>query len=286
MSGNLEKTAAPWKAVAYMWNTYFTQPSRVSKDEASQYKKWLSKYSDSGASKNVLLLGVTPEIRECLAGLKCNVTCIDINKEMISAMDSVLKAKNPTERILNENWLDNSLPGNSFNIVVGDAVLPNVAWADREKLLMQIKRILKPGGLFITRVFCVPRKKPFRNMDELLDRFSARKPDYQSALEFVLELQILAYDPKDHLGTFSKPREMLDKIRGVGGFGFESESLNKILEMVWSFWCVKFVNKAYTYAYRDEEEEAYKKYFGIVETYEAGDNSYSDITPMYILRLK
>ncbi len=284
MSGNLEKTAAPWKAIADMWNTYFTQPSRVSKDEASKYGIWLSKYSD--ASKNVLLLGVTPEIRESLAGLNCNVTCIDINKEMISAMDSILKVKNPDERILNENWLDNSLSDNSFDIVVGDAVLPNVAWVDREKLLMQIKRVLKPDGLFITRAFYVPRKKPFRNMDEILAKFSARKPDYQSALEFVLELQILAYDPKDHLGTFSKPREMLAKIRGVGGFGFESESLNQILEMVWSFWCVKFVNKAYTYAYRDEEEEAYQKYFDTVETYVAGDNSYSDITPMYILRLK
>ena len=286
MSKDLEKTAAPWKAVADMWNTYFTQPSRVSKDEASQYKKWLSKYSDADTSKNVLLLGVTPEIRESLAGLNCNVTCIDINKEMISAMDSVLKAKNPKEIILNENWLVNSLSDKSFDIVVGDAVLPNVAWADRDKLLMQIKRVLKPNGLFMTRAFCVPRKKPFRNMDEILAKFSDRKPDYQSALEFVLELQILAYNPKDHLGTFSKPREMLAKIRGVDGFSFESESRNKILEMVWSFWCVKFVNKAYTYAYRDEEEEEYKKYFDTVETYEARDNSYSDITPMYILRLK
>lgn len=284
MTRNLQKTAAPWKAIADMWNTYFTQPSRISKDESNKYKKWLSKYADS--SKKILLLGVTPEIRESLAELKCNVTCIDINKEMISAMDSVLKVKNPHEEILNENWLDNSLPDNSFDIVIGDAVLPNVAWEEREKLLLEVKRVLKPNGLFITRVFCVPRKKPFKNVDELLKKFSTKEPNYQSALELVLELQILAYDSKDHLGTFSKPKEMLEKIRGKGGFDFESDNLNKILEMVWNFWCVKFVGKAYTYAYRDEEEKEYEKYFEIVETYEATDNSYSDITPMYILRLK
>ena len=284
MAENLEKTAAPWKAIAEMWNTYFTQPSRVSKDESNKYKEWLSKYADP--SKNILLLGVTPEIRESLAGLNCNVTCIDINKEMISAMDSVLKVKNPLEEILNENWLDNSLPDNSFDIVIGDAVLPNVAWEEREKLLMEVKRVLKPDGLFITRAFCVPGEKPFRNIDELLKKFSTKEPDYQSALELVLELQILAYDPKDHLGTFSKPKEMLEKIRGEKGFDFDSDNLNKILEMVWNFWCVKFVKKAYTYAYRDEEEKEYEKYFEIAEIYEATDNSYSDITPMYILRIK
>ena len=284
MSENLKKTAAPWKAIADMWNTYFTQPSRVSQDESNKYKEWLLKYVDP--SKKILLLGVTPEIRESLAELKYNVTCIDINKEMISAMDSVLKVKNPHEEILNENWLDNSLPDNSFDIVIGDAVLPNVAWEEREKLLLEVKRALKPKGLFITRAFCIPREKPFKNVDELLKKFSTKEPNYQSALELVLELQILAYDPKDHLGTFSKPKDMLEKIRGKNGFNFESDNLNKILEMVWNFWCVKFVKKVYTYAYRDEEEKEYEKDFEIVETYEARDNSYSDITSMYILKLQ
>lgn len=284
MAENLEKTAAPWKAIADMWNTYFTKPSRVSKDESNKYKEWLLKYADP--STKVLLLGVTPEIRKSLAELKCNVICIDINREMISAMDSVLRVKNPYEKILNENWLDNSLLNNSFDIVIGDAVLPNVAWEDREKLLFEVKRVLKPNGLFITRAFCVSREKPFKNINELLKKFSKKEPNYQSALELVLELQILAYDSKDHLGTFSKPKEMLENIRGKDGFEFESENLNKILEMVWNFWCVKFVKKAYTYAYRDEEEKEYEKYFEIVETYEATDNYYSDITPMYVLRLK
>jgi len=173
-----------------------------------------------------------------------------------------------------------------FDIVIGDAVLPNVAWEDRDKLLSEVKRVLKPKGLFITRAFYVPREKPFNNVNGLLKKFTNKEPTYQSALEFVLELQILAYDSKDHLGTFSKPKEMLEKIRGKDGFNFESDNLNKILEMVWSFWCVKYVKKVYTYAYRDEEEKEYEKYFEILETYEAKDNSYSDITPMYILRLK
>ena len=97
MAGNLEGTAAPWKAIADMWNTYFTQPSRVSKGERDRYEEWLSEYARP--HKTVLLLGVTPEIRETLARLDCKVTCIDINKEMIAAMDSVMRIRNPRERI-------------------------------------------------------------------------------------------------------------------------------------------------------------------------------------------
>jgi SAM-dependent methyltransferase len=284
MAKNLEKTAEPWKAIADMWNTYFTQPSRVSKDETNKYKLWLSKYADS--SKKILILGVTPEIREVLAELKYDVTCIDINKEMISAMNSVLKIKNPNEKIINENWLDNSLLNNSFDIVIGDAVLPNVTWEEREKLLLEAKRVLKPHGIFLNRAFCVPREKPFKNIHELLDNFSSKNPNYQSALEFVLELQILTYNNKDHLGTFSKPKEMLEKIRGKNGFEFKSDNLNKILDMVWNFWCVNFVKKVYTYTYQDEEEKQYEKYFKIIETYKATDTSYSDITPIYVLKSK
>lgn len=284
MSDSLEKTAAPWKTIANMWSTWFTPPSRVSKDEARKYKEWLIKYKDS--KRTALILGVTPEIREPLAKLTYTVTCIDINKEMIQAMNSLLKVRNPKETIVNENWLTNSLPDNSFDIVLGDAVLPNVSWEDRETLLLQIKRVMKQKGLYITRAFCVPRKKPFKNINQLLDYFSNKQPNYTSALGFVFELQILTYTPNDHLGTFTKPKEILEKLRDKDDFRFENKNLNKLLNMVWDFWCTKFINKVFTYTYRDEEEEQYQKYFEIVETYESNDHPYSKVTPMYILKLR
>lgn len=281
---DIKTTSAPWKYIANLWNTYFSQPSRVSKGESKKYREWLK-----GLKKRkmkVLVLGVTPEIRESLAELECDVTCIDINPEMIQAMDSVLKVRNPNEVILNENWLDNSLEDKSFDIVVGDAVLSNVNWNDRNELLLEVKRILKPKGIFITRIFTIPKEKPYKTIEEILDKFSTKEPNYRSAIELVFELQILCYDPEDHKGTFSEPKKVLEKIRDKDGFNFENESLNKILDMVWDFWCGKYLNKIYYYPIRDEEEKRLKKFFEIVKVFETDDQPYGKITPIYFLRSK
>lgn len=283
MPENIETTSVAWKQVADMWNTHFTSPSRISPREVEKYREWLRELKGDRPMR-ALVLGVTPEIRDALNGFGYETTSIDINLEMILAMNSLLKVKNPDEVLIRANWLDSSLKDGYFDVVVGDAVLPNIPWKERGRLLSEVKRLLKPGGFFITRAFCVPRKKPFANMEELLGHFSEKEPSYKSSLELVLELQILAYDPKDHLGTFTKPKEMLEKIRGENGFDSGSGNLDKILEMVWDFWCKKFVNKVFIYAYRDEEEGEYREFFEIMETFEADDNPYSEITPMYSLK--
>ena len=282
MKEDIKTTSAPWKQIANMWNTYFTPPSRISKDEDEKYKEWLKEIK--GERMKALVLGVTPEIREALIELGYETICIDINKEMILAMDSVLRMKNPNEVVINEDWLKNSLKDNDFDVVAGDCVLSNVEWQERDKLLLEIKRVLKPSGIFITRFFSIPREKPFRTINEVLEHFSKKEPNYRSALELVFELQIFCYNPEDHKGTFSEPKKVLEKLRVGDKFNFESKNLNKILDIVWNFWCEKYINKIYYYPYRDEEEERIEKFFEILKIYEAKDNDYSKITPMYFLK--
>ncbi len=282
MEEDIKTTSAPWKQIANMWNTYFTSPSRISQDENKKYKEWLREIK-KGKIK-ALVLGVTPEIREALIALDYEITCIDINKEMILAMDSVLKVKSPNEVVINENWLENSLMDNTFDVVIGDCVLSNVKWEERDKLLLEIKRVLKPNGIFITRFFSIPREKPFKTINKLLEHFSKKEFNYKSALELVFELQIFCYNSEDHKGTFSEPKKVLEKFRVKNNFNFESKNLNKILDIVWNFWCEKYLNKIYYYPYRDEEEQRIKKFFEILKIYEAKDHNYSKITPMYFLK--
>ena len=288
MAENLENTSIVWKQIADMWSTYFTPPSRISPDEVKQYANWLRQLKHSNKPMKALVLGATPEIRDALNDLGYETTIIDINMEMILAMNSLMKTKNPNEIIVRANWLDNPLQSGYFDVVLGDAVLPNIPWSKREALLSEVRRLLAPDGVFITRAFCMPNPKPFASLKELLIHFASKPPTNQSALEFIVEVQSLYYDPKDHLGTFSKPKEVVESLIGKSGYnlGFESESLSKIMDIVLNFWSKKFIDKVFVYAYRDEEETEYRKFFEITETYEARDNGYSRITPMYVLRMK
>jgi len=285
MKENLATTSLPWQQVAYMWKNYFTVPSRISSKEVGKYREWLEKINRNKKPLNGLVLGATPELRDALVDFGYILSSIDINLDMFLAMDELLKNKSPNEVLIKANWLDNPLAGNYFDVIVGDAVLPNIPWNERLYLLSEVKRLLKPNGIFLTRAFCIPDKKSFSNVEEILEHFSKKEqPIMQSALEMVLEFQILTYDPKDHLGSFAKARDVLEDYHKRKGDKFENKKLQEIHDIVWDFWCKKFVNKVFVYAYRDEEENDYKKDFKIIETFEAQDHDYSKITPMYFLQ--
>ena len=289
MREDMKTTSLPWKQIANMWKTYFTVPSRISLQEVEKYREWLKEINKNREPLKEplkgLVLGATPELRDALTEFGYRLYSIDINFEMFLAMDELLKNKNPDEVLIKADWLDNPLADDYFDVVVGDAVLPNIPWNERLHLLEEVRRILKPDGIFLTRAFCVPNKKPFANVDEILEHFSKKKQSrMQSALEMVLEFHILTYDPKDHLGSFAKAKGVLEEYHKRKVSEFEDKNLQKIHDIVWNFWCKKFINKVFTYAYRDEEENDYKKYFKIIEIFEAKDHDYSKITPMYFLK--
>lgn len=285
MKEDLKITSLPWQQVAYMWKNYFTAPSRISPDEVKTYRRWLKEINKDKKPLKGLVLGATPELRDALSDFGYLLYSVDINLDMFLAMDELLKNKNPNEVLVKANWLDNPLADNYFDVVVGDAVLPNIPRSEGPHLLSKVKRLLKPNGVFLTRAFCVPYKKHFSNVEEILEHFSNKEqPVTQNALEMVLELQILTYDPKDHLGSFAKARDALEEYHKRKGVKFENRKLQEIHDIVWNFWCQKFVNKVFVYAYRNEEENDYKKYFQIVEVFESKDHDYSKITPMYFLR--
>lgn len=285
MKEDIKTTSLPWQQVAYMWNNYFTVPSRISPQEVEKYREWLKEINKDKKPLRALVLGATPELRDALSDFGYLLYSIDINLDMFLAMDELLKNKNLKEVLIKANWLDNPLASNYFDVIVGDAVLPNVPWSERLNLLSEVKRLLKPNGIFLTRAFCVPDKKSFSSVEEILEHFLKKEqPIMQSALEMVLELQYLTYKPGDHLGSFAKARDILEEYHKRKGDKFEDKKLQEIHNIVWNFWCVKFVNKVFVYAYRAEEEESYKKYFKIENFFEAKDHDYSRITPIYFLK--
>lgn len=270
MKENIETTSLAWKQIADEWKTYFTPPSRVSAQETEKYQEWLRKLKEGKAPLRGLVLGVTPELRDALTEFEYQACSMDINVEMYLAMNELVEKRNPNEVFVRANWLDNPLA--------------NVPWVEREHLPSEVQRLLKPNGVFLTRAFCVPKEKSFATIDEVLEHFAKKEFSMQSALEMALELLILTYEPEQHMGSFTKAKELLEDYHSRKGSKFENENLQKIHDIVWGYWLKKLLGKTWIFAYRDEEEQQYEKYFKLEEVFEASDHDYGNITPMYILR--
>ncbi|MCL5783976.1 MAG: class I SAM-dependent methyltransferase [Patescibacteria group bacterium] len=281
---SLNETSYVWKQIAQSWGTYFDSPSRPSKMEVDQYKKWLKNISEGKTGLKGLVLGATPELRDALVESNFNSCIIDINWEMILAMTELLKTKNPNEVIIKANWLNNPLQNGYFDVVLGDAVLPNLPWEKRDEFYCEIKRLLKTGGYFMNRAFFVPEKKPFANIDELLKAFAQKPASNKTALELVFEIQILTHSETDHLGSMEKVVAVVEKLRGNNGFNFDSEELNKTLDIVWDYWLKTARQKIWIYPFEREEEAEYKKYFETEAKFCSTDHPYGKITPMYLLK--
>lgn len=282
----LEKTSLIWKQIAQSWVEYFTSPSRPSNDEVKQYIKWLRKIAKNNVDLKGLVLGATPELRDALVQTKFKSYLVDINLEMILAMSDLLKHPNLEEVIVKANWLDNPLRDHCFDVILGDAVIPNLPWEKRTEFYKEVSRLLKPEGYFINRAFFIPEKKPFKKIEDLLNSFSERETTKAAALQLVFEIQIFTYNPKDRLGSMEKVYKVVEKLRGKDGFRFDSEKLNKTLDIVWNYWLKTARSKVWIYPYQKEEQAEYKNYFKIIDIYTTKDHPYGKITPMYLLKIK
>lgn len=287
-TGDLEKTSYAWKKIAEDWENYFTTPSRPSSQEIDKYKEWVSKISDSSQATppRGLVLGATPELRDALFAAKASVHSLDINLEMLLAMTELLTHANPKEVLVRASWLESPLESNYFNMVLGDAVFPNVPWESRAQFYKEITRMLARGAYFINRAFFVPSDKPFTDIQAVFAKYESRKTSYKTATELVFDIHILTYDPRDHQGSMAKVKEALAPLRGTNGFSTNSESLNKTLDIVWNNWLGSAADKLWFYPYQQEEEAEYARYFEIEDRFAASDHPHGSLTPMYLLRKK
>ena len=251
----LDTTSYAWKKIADNWVTYFFAPSRPSHEEVKRYQEWLKTIANGSKGLKGLVLGATPELRDALNQLHFKTHAIDINIEMIQALNNLVEHKNPDEVLVKANWLDNPLQSGYFDVILGDAVFPNIPWEQQHILYGQIKRLLKPGGIFINRAFFAPEKKRYGTIDEILTAFEAKKSSYQTAIELVFEIQLLTHNPKDRLGSMAKVKSMVEKLRSKNGFTFKSVELNKTLDILWDYWLRRALLRKYGFILQNKRKK-------------------------------
>ncbi len=282
MPTSLKDTSKPWSKIAEKWLTYFKPPSRPSIQEVKTYHKWLKSYAPK--SKKALVLGATPELLDILSEEHIESDLIDINKEMVQAMTAITKDPAAKRGVTIGNWLEMPFKDNTYDLVLGDAVVPNVPYESRHQFIREIKRILKPDGLFLNRAFNAPAKKPYDSINEILLNFREKDTNETTALELVFEIQILTWDAKDHLGSMPKVRAAVEKLRIGNSFTRGNTKENELLNILWEYWLKDISDKVWVYDLRaNEEASLYLPNFKIIETFEAKDHPYGQYTPLYLL---
>ncbi len=149
-------------------------PARPSEKEIVVFDKLMAEQS----GKDLLILGSTPEFRDLGAKNKLRVTCADINPDMLEGMKQLMTRESCDENLVQCNWLD--LPfTEQFDVAFAEQSINIVPVSDFEPFLLQVKKSLKQGGVFVLKAMIrveeteeeVLRKAPGQHMAYLMVKF-------------------------------------------------------------------------------------------------------------------
>jgi len=133
-------------------SNYVAGPS-ASPNILKKYEELLKFVTKDKSYFSACVFGATPELRDLVLELGGALTTVDISEEMIAKCSQLMRYKDhPRETVVIDNWLDNDLPAESFDVVLGDGVSNNAGDLTQQKIFFEkIKNILKPGGYHVGR---------------------------------------------------------------------------------------------------------------------------------------
>ncbi|CRX38619.1 class I SAM-dependent methyltransferase [Estrella lausannensis] len=146
---------AHWDNQARQW-ALIGEPLKPSQAELHTSYAWILEQAQLQREHlTVLVLGVTPEIIHLPWPAHTRLIAADCSEKMI---ESVLPKKTATLTPMGllANWLQLPLSSSSIDVVIGDGCYSQLLWKDYRALTQEIRRVLKPDGLFVIRFFTKP----------------------------------------------------------------------------------------------------------------------------------
>jgi len=190
-------------------------PSAPSKSEKLAYDHFLKKALKGKRQPKVMILGVTPELRDIALKNNCEVISVDISKEMIKTMKGLVKnKKHKKDIILNDNWLTVPFKNNSFDVVMGDGPFTNIpSLPDVKKMLTKITKILKPDGYLLIRevIHLSNRKKSFKKVVSDYRKKRIKWEDFYVDIRFYVFFEKVYNSQKKLLYSGKVFKELIDQ---------------------------------------------------------------------------
>ena len=156
MSKSNQLSENNWKKYPKFWD-YVGEPLRPSVKDINFLKKELLPRLESISSKlkQVVILGVTPELATLPWSKNTEIIAVDNSPDMIR---EVWPQKQVSRgKAVVGNWLELPLEDNSSDMILGDGCFVLLNYCDAyPKLLSEVFRVLKKDGLFAIRFFLSP----------------------------------------------------------------------------------------------------------------------------------
>lgn len=147
--GSPSALAAKWDVQSH-WQLMLP-PSRPS----ARYLDFVRAYVERMPREaQIAVLGSTPEMRDlCVEADHPNVHVLERSEAFHAACAALLIYENPSEKLHFGDWLDvlPTMPA-SFDLVISDLTLGNVAYERRADFFSGIASAIRPGGFFLDKV--------------------------------------------------------------------------------------------------------------------------------------
>jgi len=301
VKSTLKKTTKRSKQDWSKWSNYWkllTECARPSKDDLKIIGTILNNKIKHVKNPVITILGSTPEFRDlCYAySLKYNakVVCIELVKDMHSAMSELLTYKNPSEKVIFSNWLSIDLPNNYTNIVLADLTEGNININLKNKYLSEINRILKTNGIYVTRHTAFTKKsqaKPLLTLSQI-------KKELNKYINLVLNGDLTMHQAGNFLGAqltwyshykTKEGKNLLsiynNEIKQLKKEFKHNKLANKILNIFDKVW-MPMQDKYWEYYDINKTIKHFKSYFKTIKYSYSNDYPVSHITPIFKMTKK
>ena len=215
-----------------------------------------------------VLLGVTPEIASMHWPKGTSLLAIDRSQGMI---DNVWPKQPFTgARVVSGEWTRMPLAAGSCDVVTGDGCFSQLPYPEGyDALVQELRRALKPGGLFAMRAFV--RLEPAESVEELLSELNAGGIRNFHVFKWRLNM---ALQPTIAAGV--RLRDIWDTfMEKFGGPANLATQRNWPFEVVETIHAYREANALYTYPtlseLRDRLSTCFSEIACVYPTYEMGD---------------
>lgn len=185
-------------------------PSKPATSEIKIYKEILKKIKENAQypEHKALILGTTNEFREMLLNEGFSITIVDVSEEYHKRITKNYPTNKKKETVVFCDWLDISkndkIVANSYDVVIGDLAIGNVAPEKLNDFINQIDYVLKPMGFFLGKTVFEFNSIRYTQADitSIFKNFFENKIDQQKLYEKTMYPLALFSTDKNHKINF------------------------------------------------------------------------------------